>query len=199
MDTLTTVLIYSRRAAACALAVVLCACGGGGGGGAAPEAGITAMTAVPAPAADVAAQPGAGGVSPIVVPSPPDMSIEPPPGTVVTAAPPDVSASVASTVSTVDTTGTGAAPTTTVTPADQASVELPPGAVACQPSMCRAFAVNGSVTNTYGADDPTAAHAYVLPGDSPVAGAYPDLGRLPTMVIPALAVVVGEAVQQAPQ
>lgn len=196
MDTLNAVLTCSRRVAVCALAVLLSACGGGGGG-AAPEAGIVATTAASAPSTSVAVQNAAGAAVPVEIPAPPDMSIGPPPGTVVTAvgdpaATPDTSANAAAPAGA---DGVSAAPANAVTLAAQASVELPPGAVLCQPSICPAFAANGSVTNTYGADNPTAAHAYMLPASGAAAGDYPDLGNLPTVVMPALAIVVNEAPQ----
>jgi hypothetical protein len=197
MDTLNAVIDSSRRAAVVAFAVLLSACGGGG---AAPAAGIMATTAASAPSTNLAVQSAAGGTVPVEIPSPPDMSIGPPPGTVVTAgdpaAAPDTSANPASpagAVGALGTDGVTTAPATAVTLAAQASVELPPGAVLCQPSICPAFAANGSVTNTYGADNPTAAHAYMLPASGTVAGNYPDLGNLPTVVMPALAIVVNEA------
>jgi hypothetical protein len=182
--------------------ILLSACGGGGGGGPEAAAGATAT----APAA-VAFQPAAGNASPVEIPSPPDMSIGPPPGTAVTALPPDMWASVTSADTTSNATTSLAAGSVATgmvagsvklaavfAPAD-VPAELPEGAVACQPSTCPAFAVNGSVTNIQGAEDPTAAHAYLLPATGAVGGPYPDLGNLPTMVIPAVAVTVGEAPQ----
>jgi hypothetical protein len=185
--------------------ILLSACGGGGGGPEA-DAGATATAPVAAPAA-VAFQPAAGNASPVEIPSPPDMSIAPPPGTAVTSLPPDMWASVTSTDTTTDATTNSAAGSVATgmvagsvklaavfAPAD-VPAELPEGAVACQPSTCPAFAVNGSVTNIQGAEDPTAAHAYLLPATGAVGGPYPDLGNLPTMVIPAVVVTVGEAPQ----
>ncbi|WP_036166665.1 hypothetical protein [Massilia sp. 9096] len=170
---------------------LLSACGGGGGGSA-PDAVASSVTPVALPAgSDVAVLGAPGSAGPLVVPSPPDMSIAPPPGTVVAPAAPDLSANAVSAGATM--AASAAAPASALTLGDPVAVDLPEGATACQPSTCPAFAVNGSVTNTQGADDPSAAHGYLLPPDGLASGGYPDFGNLPTMILPSVAVTVGEA------
>jgi hypothetical protein len=83
--------------------ILLSACGGGGGGGPEAAAGATATAPAAAPAA-VAFQPPAGNVSLVEIPSPPDMSIAPPPGTAVTPLPPDMWATVTSADTTTNAT-----------------------------------------------------------------------------------------------
>lgn len=192
MATRHSALSLSWRATACALALVLDACGGGGGGESAPDARVAAIATPAAAGADLTAQPAApGGATALAVPSPPDMSVLPPPGTEVTPAPPDPSAGVAANGVT---TGAGAdATASAVTTGAPPSIDLPDGATACQPSTCPGFASNGSVTNTEGTDNPTAAHGYLLPGGASVSGAYPDLGRLPTLILPLAPVTVAAA------
>jgi len=206
MDTLNAVFTHSRRAAACALVVLLSACGGAGGGSA-PDAVASTVTpvATPTDGADVAAQPAPSGASPVEVPSPPDMSIAPPPGTVVTPQAPVAPANVASADAAGTATGTIAAPgtatgapATVVTLGAPVAVDLPAGATPCQPSICPAFASNGSVTNTQGTDDPSAARAYLFAGSGPSGAAYPDLGGLPTMVLPTAPLTIVEAPGAAP-
>jgi hypothetical protein len=135
----------------------------------------------------------------VAVPSPPDMSVAPPPGTVVTAAMPVPQASAS-----MNTAATSVMTASTVVTGISETTEVPDGATACQPGICPAFAANGSVTNTLGTDDPSAAHAYLLAAGGATSGVYPDLGNLPTVILPAVPVTVTEdpdpdpATEQAP-
>jgi hypothetical protein len=49
------------------------------------------------------------------------------------------------------------------------------------------------VTNTQGSDDPTRANGYLVAPDQASAGGYPDLAKLPTLILPAVPITVGNA------
>jgi hypothetical protein len=69
---------------------------------------------------------------------------------------------------------------------------LPAGATPCQPSTCPAFDANGSVTNVQGTDNPSQAGGYIIASGSAAAGAYPDLGGVPTLILPPVPISVGQ-------
>jgi hypothetical protein len=78
-----------------------------------------------------------------------------------------------------------------VPPAPPAATALPDGATPCQPGICPPFSANGSETNIQGSDNPTEAGGYLVAPDQAVTGGYPDLGHLPTIVLPAVPVTIG--------
>jgi len=47
------------------------------------------------------------------------------------------------------------------------------------------------VTNIQGSDDPSQANGYVVPSTQASTGGYPDLGNLPTLILPLTPVTVG--------
>jgi hypothetical protein len=87
--------------------------------------------------------------------------------------------------------GALAVPDQPVTIGTRVATALPDGATPCQPGICPPFGANGSETNIQGSDNPTEAGGYLVAPDQAVAGGYPDLSHLPTIILPTVPVTVG--------
>jgi hypothetical protein len=171
----------SGRAAACAVVAMLSACGGGGGSG-----GAGSGAATPA-GQDIPAQPAAAGTGAVPALPVPEGGVAPPMPPATDATQPSATGAMAPPAA----GGMPAPPEQAVTIGTPVATALPAGATPCQPSTCPPFSANGSVTNTRGSDDPTQANGYLVAPSQASAGGYPDLANLPTLILPAVSITVG--------